>query len=200
MFCSSGLWFLIIICSEYMYVYIYIYIYTNLPVSDIVRLSHPQSGDSQGQETFLAPSSDKQTRDCDTECSNHNLSQSTLRSKGFSRSKMNWWAIYTNLPVSDIVRLPHPRSGDSQGQEMFLAPSADKQTCNYDTAYSNHHPFQSTLRSKIGGCKWFTTHRVLKSHRSKIGVIYAIMKTMCPPSYGFHHNGFVATHALRHIM
>ena len=28
--------------------------------------------------------------------------------------------------------------------------------------------------------------------------IYAIMKTMCPPSY--HHNGFVATHALGHMM
>ena len=28
--------------------------------------------------------------------------------------------------------------------------------------------------------------------------IYAIMKTMCPPSY--HHNGFVATHALEHLM
>ena len=27
--------------------------------------------------------------------------------------------------------------------------------------------------------------------------IYVIMKTMCPPSY--HHNGFVATHALGHI-
>ena len=26
--------------------------------------------------------------------------------------------------------------------------------------------------------------------------IYAIMKTMCPP--GYHHNGFVATHALGH--
>ena len=25
--------------------------------------------------------------------------------------------------------------------------------------------------------------------------IYVIMKTMCPP--GYHHNGFVATHALR---
>ena len=35
--------------------------------------------------------------------------------------------------VNAIVRLPHPRSGDSQGQETFLAPSADKQTCNYDT-------------------------------------------------------------------
>ena len=28
--------------------------------------------------------------------------------------------------------------------------------------------------------------------------IYVIMKTMCPP--GYHHNGFVATHALGHIM
>ena len=28
--------------------------------------------------------------------------------------------------------------------------------------------------------------------------IYAIMKTMCPPSY--HHNDFVATHALEHMM
>ena len=35
--------------------------------------------------------------------------------------------IYTNLPVDVIVRLPHPRSGDSQGQETFLAPSANKQ-------------------------------------------------------------------------
>ena len=25
--------------------------------------------------------------------------------------------------VNAIVRLPHPRSGDSQGQETFLAPS-----------------------------------------------------------------------------
>ena len=28
--------------------------------------------------------------------------------------------------------------------------------------------------------------------------IYAIMKTMCPPAY--HHNGFMATHALGHMM
>ena len=31
--------------------------------------------------------------------------------------------VYTNLPVNAIVRLPYPRSGDSQGQETFLAPS-----------------------------------------------------------------------------
>ena len=28
--------------------------------------------------------------------------------------------------------------------------------------------------------------------------VNAIMKTMCPPSY--HHNVFVATHPLRHMM
>ena len=39
---------------------------------------------------------------------------------------------------------PHPQSGDSQGQKTFLAPSANKQTCNYDTECSNHHsPYQS---------------------------------------------------------
>ena len=50
--------------------------------------------------------------------------------------------------MNAIVRLPHPRSGDSQGQETFLAPSVDKKICNYDTEYSNHHPSLSTLSSK----------------------------------------------------
>ena len=26
------------------------------------------------------------------------------------------------------------------------------------------------------------------------------MKTMCPPGYHYHHNGFLATHALGHMM
>ena len=47
----------------------------------------------------------------------------------------------------------------------------------------------------LSGHKWSTTHRVLKCHRSKMSVIYVIMKTMCPP--GYHHSGFVATPALR---
>ena len=34
--------------------------------------------------------------------------------------------MYTNLPANAIVRLPHPRCGDSLGPETFLAPSADK--------------------------------------------------------------------------
>ena len=80
----------------------YIHIYANLPVNVIVRLPHPRSGDSQGQETFLAPSPDKQTRNYDTECSNHHLPLSILRSKGLTCSKMKSCAVYTNLPVNYI--------------------------------------------------------------------------------------------------
>ena len=47
----------------------------NLPRNAIVRLSHSQNGDSQGQETFLAHSTDKQTRNYDRESSNHYPSQ-----------------------------------------------------------------------------------------------------------------------------
>ena len=72
------------------YMYMYLHIYANLPVNVIVKLPHPRSGDSQGQETFLAPSVDKHTRNYDTECSNHHLPQSILRSKGLSCSKMKW--------------------------------------------------------------------------------------------------------------
>ena len=38
--------------------------------------------------------------------------------------------VYANLPRNAIVRLPHPRSRDSQGQEKFLALV---QIRNYDT-------------------------------------------------------------------
>ena len=48
------------------YIYIYIYVHTKLPVNAIVRLPRPRSRDSQGQETFLARSADKQTRTYDT--------------------------------------------------------------------------------------------------------------------------------------
>ena len=48
--------------------------------------------------------------------------------------------------------------GDSQVQKIFLAPSADKQTCNYGTECSNyylpplnHHKGLGLSRSKI---KW----------------------------------------------
>ena len=51
----------------------YIHIYANLPVNVIVKLPHPQSGGSQDQKTFLAPSVNNQTRNYDKECSNHHL-------------------------------------------------------------------------------------------------------------------------------
>ena len=35
------------------------------------------------------------------------------------------------------------------------------------------------------------------SHKQDERNIYVIMKTMCPP--GYHHNGFVETHALGHM-
>ena len=114
----------------------------------IARLPHPWSGDSQGQETFLAPSADKQTHNYETECLNHHFSLWTIRPKGFSHSKMKWQAIYRNLPMDAIVKLPYPWMEDSQGQEMFLAPSADKQTPNYDTECSNHHLCLSTIKPK----------------------------------------------------
>ena len=39
--------------------------------------------------------------------------------------------IRANLPVIAIVRLPHSGSRGSHSQEAVLAPSADKQICNY---------------------------------------------------------------------
>ena len=97
-------------------------IYTNLPVNAIVRIPHPWSGHSQGQETFSAPSTDKQTRNYDTACSNHHLSISTLRSEGLIRNKMKLWAIYTNLPVNAIVRLPILRVETARARKRFQHP------------------------------------------------------------------------------
>ena len=114
----------------------------------MIRLPHPRSRESQKQETFLAPSADKKTCNYDIECSNHHHSLSILRPKGLSRSKMKWWALYSNLPVGVTVRLPHRGSGDTQYQEAFLAPYADKQTRNYNKECSNHHPSPSTLTPK----------------------------------------------------
>ena len=105
-------------------------IVTNLPVNTMISPYHPLHGVSQGQETILAPSGDKQTHNWDTECSNHHLSQSTQRSKGLKRSKMKGRAIYTKLPRN--ARLPHLLSLVSHGHSTFLASSAEKQTRNWD--------------------------------------------------------------------
>ena len=56
---------------------------------------------------------------------------------------------FTNLPVNAIVRLPHPQSGDSHGQEAFLAPSAVKQTYNYDLECSNHYLMLSKVTTTL---------------------------------------------------
>ena len=48
-----------------------------------------------------------------------------------------------------IVRAPHPRSEDSQGQETFLAPSADKQIHNYDTRVLK--PLSLPINPKVKG-------------------------------------------------
>ena len=136
-------------------------IHTNLPVDVLVRLPHPRNGNSQGQKTFLAPSADKQIGNYDIDCSNHHPSLSTLIPKGLKCSKMKWWATHTNLPVEVIVRVPHPRIGNSQGQEIFLAASADKQTRNYDIEWSNQHPSLSTQRPKGLSCskmKWLAIY------------------------------------------
>ena len=125
------------------------------------RLRDCQSGDSQGQETFLAPYSDKEIYNYEIECSNHHSSLSTRRPKGLSRRKMKWWAIYTHLLVNVIVWLLHPWSGYSQVTETFLAPSACKQTCNYDIECLNHHLFLSTLKLKGLSCskmKWWARY------------------------------------------
>ena len=51
---------------KYIYIYIYIYKITSKCYSQTIPSS---SGDSQGSETFLAPSADNQIRNYDTECS-----------------------------------------------------------------------------------------------------------------------------------
>ena len=64
----------------------------------------------------------------------------------FSQKKNNnWYKIEKNhmpVPRNAIFWLSHSWSGDNQGQEMFLVPSADKNTCYYDTECTNHHPSQ----------------------------------------------------------
>ena len=50
--------------------------------------------------------------------------------KGIELEQDEMGAMYTGLTVNDIVRLPQRQSGDSKGQETFLASSADSKTPN----------------------------------------------------------------------
>ena len=58
--------------SIYIYIYIYIYIKNKTFISNIYMYMYVyrllQSGDSQGQETFIVTSAEKQTRNYETEC------------------------------------------------------------------------------------------------------------------------------------
>ena len=54
-----------------MYLYLFSHLYTNSPINAILTLAHLWSGDSQGQKRFLALSTDNQTCNYHTECSNY---------------------------------------------------------------------------------------------------------------------------------
>ena len=127
-------------------------IYIQLPVNVVVR-RNSWNWNSQGQETFLSSSTDKQTRNYDTECSNDWLSLSTLRSKGLSRSKMKWWAIHANLQVNVIDYL-------ILGAEIARVFSTLDWQANPQLWHRifNHHPSQLILRSKeliLRQLKWW---------------------------------------------
>ena len=128
------------------------------------QLSYPGSRKSQSQEIILTRSPDKRTRKYGTDCSKRHPSISALRPKWLSPSKMKLWTIYTSLPVNVIVKLPNPRSRDSQGQQTFSAPSADSQTRKYDTECWNHLCALSILRSKKLShrkIKWWALYTIL---------------------------------------
>ena len=55
-------------------VYICLYVFKFNKKHDIKTLHYPWNRDSHGQETFLAPSADKHTRNYGTECSNQHIS------------------------------------------------------------------------------------------------------------------------------
>ena len=71
--------------------------------------------------------------------------------KSINLQPCRWKNRTSYIYINAIVRLPHPQSGDSQGQETFLTFPADTKTCNYDIECSNHHPSVSTQRSKAWG-------------------------------------------------
>ena len=103
---------------------------------------------THGQGTFLAPSADKQTCNHDTRVLKPRSLPINPKVKGIE-SKQDEMVSHINKFTSKChSRILHPRSGDCQGQGTFLAPSAEKKTCNHETQEcSNHHPALSTLRS-----------------------------------------------------
>ena len=84
-----------------------------------------------------------------TECPNHYPSQSQQGPRIEQQQDKMVSHIYENLPTNSIVRLPHLWSSDSQGQETFLAPNADKEIRNYDTDRLNRYSLQPQRGTRI---------------------------------------------------
>ena len=103
-----------------------------LTVNIIIRQPHPENGDSQDQETLIAPTADNHICICDTECSNYHPSLSTLKVQEVELQQDEIVSyIYTQIILINTIGRPHHlRSRDIQGQETFLVSSADNQTCN----------------------------------------------------------------------
>ena len=136
-------------------------IYTNFAVDDIVRLAHPRSGDSQGQDRFLATSADKSTCKYDIECSKP--PSLTINPKGKDiELKQDEMVIHIYKFTSGChSQSTPPQEWIIQDKETFLAPFGDKQTRNYDIERSKNHPSLSTLRPKglsHSKIKWWAIH------------------------------------------
>ena len=60
------------------------------------------------------------------------------------------------------------------------------------------HPALPPPQFLLAWCIIHNTQSALISQKQNEHNIYVIMKTMCPP--GYHHNGFVASHALEQMI
>ena len=121
---------------EYIYIYIYVCMYMSYIEEQRILSARWTLRNVPFQ--YILPSDFQKFNNISIQ-----TSKGTLQEIRIKICKYNIYIfVYTNLPVNAIVRLPHPRSGDSQGQKEFLAPFSDKQTHNYGTECSNHHPYQ----------------------------------------------------------
>ena len=102
-----------------------------MPQSDYLILG-AEIAREQCQETFLAPSADKQTRNYDTSAQT-TIPPTHHKALGLGRRKIKWRAVYANLQRNAIVRGSHPQSRDSQGHLQ----SHRVQTCFVYKKYEN---------------------------------------------------------------
>ena len=67
---------------------------------------------------------------------------------------------------------------------------------NGQTQFNNFAAHAARFLKCVWPFTYIYTEREKETERQR--EMYVIMKTICPP--GYHHNGFVATHALGHMM